>query len=112
MTECKRGDCVLVNALLPGSEEPVLRPALVVSSETYGMARNQLIVAAITANLKPLRPGDTVIAGWREAGLLAPSVVTGVVITISSDSVARLLGSLTASDQKSADASLNLSLGL
>ena len=112
MTECNRGDLVLVRTQLPDSEEPSLRPALVISSETYRVGRRQLVVAAVTGNPGPLRPGDTAVGAWRDAGLLAPSVVTGVVITISDDSVARRLGSMAASDLQSVEASLRLSLGM
>ena len=112
MTEFSRGDVVLVGTQLPDREESSLRPALVISSETYRQGRGQLVVAAVTGSPGPLRPGDTAVGGWRDAGLLAPSVATGVLHTVSADTVERRLGTLAPDDLQSVEASLRLSLGV
>lgn len=112
MTEFNRGDAVLVKTQLPSSEEPSLRPALVISSETYRRGRQQLVVAAITGSPGPLQPGDTAVGDWRSAGLLGPSVITGVLLTLSEGAVDRLLGTLEPQDLSAMDASLHVSLGL
>ena len=112
MTEFNRGDAVLVKTQLPGSEEPSLRPALVISSETYRRGRQQLVVAAITGSPGPLQPGDTAVGDWRNAGLLGPSVITGVLLTLSEGAIERRLGTLEPQDLSALEASLHLSLGL
>ena len=113
MTDCSRGDVVLLRVELPGREEPSLRPALVLSSETYHQGRNnQMVVAAITGNMRQLLPGDTVLQAWGEAGLLAPSAVTGVLRTVAQEGVARRLGALAEADLRAVENSLRLSLGI
>lgn len=107
-----RADVVLVRIRLPGKDEPSLRPALVLATETYRQGRDQVVVAAITGDTTRLLPGDTAIQQWREAGLRDPSVVTGVLLTLPVDSIERRLGSLASSDLQAVDASLRLSLGV
>jgi mRNA-degrading endonuclease toxin of MazEF toxin-antitoxin module len=55
-----------------------LRPAVVISSAAYNRSRQEIIVAAITSNIRRRLFGDHLIAGWKEAGLLFPSLVTGI----------------------------------
>ena len=112
MTAFSRGDVVLVKAQLPGSEEPSLRPALVISSETYRRGRQQLVVAAITGSPGLLQPGDTAVGDWRSAGLKRASVITAVLLTMPEGSVERRLGALEPQDLSATEASLRLSLSL
>jgi len=42
-----------------------------------------MILAAITSNIGRLLVGDYKIKGWRESGLLYPSIVTGIFRTIN-----------------------------
>jgi len=53
-----------------------------------------MILAAITSNVGRLLVGDYKIKGWRESGLLYPSIVTGIVRTIKQDMIAGKLGVL------------------
>lgn len=112
MTEPSRGDVVLVRTRLTGSTEPSLRPALVLSTRTYRQGRGQMAVAAITTDAARLLPGDTAVERWQEAGLLGPSLVTGVLLTVSEASVERRLGSLAPADLQAVEASLRLGLGM
>lgn len=112
MNGYKRGDVVLVRYQFTAGEEPRLRPALVVSTETYHQGRQQTVLSAITSNPSKPQPGDTVIQGWKEAGLLGPSMVTGVLLTVAPDSVDKRLGPLVPRDMQGVENSLKLSLGL
>ena len=112
MTEYKRGDVVLVRYRQTEEGEERLRPALVVSSGTYHQGRGQMILAAITGNQTEPDTGDAVVEDWEETGLLGPSLVTGVLITMTPDSVRRRLGSLTPQDLVSVDNVLHLDLGI
>ncbi len=64
-----------------------LRPALVVSSQRYHEARQEVITAAIPSNAGRLLFGDRAIGAWREAGLRFPSVVTGIVRTVKASMI-------------------------
>ena len=112
MTDYNRGDVFLVRYHLTDGEEPRLRPALVVSSETYHQGREQVVLAAVTSNPRAPQPGDTVIQAWQEAGLIGSSLVTGVLLTVTPESLERRLGTLAPQDMQGVDSSLRLSLGL
>ena len=112
MSDYNRGDVILVRYGAAESERPRLRPALVVSSQTYHEGRQQLVLAAITSNPQPPQTGDTVLRAWEVAGLLGPSLVTGVLLTVTPDPVGRRLGSLEPDDLRAVDSSLRVSLGL
>src|SRR6202040_1133441 len=70
------------------------RPAGIVSTDGSCQGRRELILAAITSNVGRLIVGDHKIKGWREAGLLHPSIVTGVIRTIKHDMIASKMGEL------------------
>ncbi len=112
MTEYSRRDVVLVRHQALAEGEPWLRPAVVVSSETYYQGRGQLLLAAVTGSQRQPQPGDTVVQEWQAAGLLGPSLVTGVVFTATPDSLQKRLGVLATEDMQGVESSLRLSLGL
>ena len=97
-TQCKRGDVVLVNFVFSEETGVKLRPALVVSSDAYHQGRQEAIIAAITSNVRRLLIGDHAISRWEEAGLLYPSVVTGIIRTTKQSMISRRLGALAESD--------------
>jgi hypothetical protein len=58
------------------------RPAVVVGNRAYSIARLDLIVMAVTGQLRPdPRSSDVLISHWQAAGLLKPSVVKAVFAT-------------------------------
>ena len=83
MTVYNRGDVVLVGFLFSDESAKKLRPAVVISSAAYNRSRQEIIVAAITSNIRRRLFGDHLIAGWKGAGLLFPSLVTGIFRTIN-----------------------------
>jgi len=112
MIVCDRGDIVLVGFVFADDAGRKLRPAVVISARAYHQARRDLIVAAITSNVQRRLPGDHLIAGWKEAGLLFPSVATGIVRTIKGGMVQRKLGSMPKADMDAIGRELRWSLGL
>jgi mRNA interferase MazF len=59
------------------------RPAVTVSSNLYHAGRRDLIILAITSQIRmPLSFGEALVADWRAAGLLKPSVFKPVLTTI------------------------------
>lgn len=108
----RRGDVVLVEFVFTDQSGAKLRPALVISSAAYGRARREIVVAAITSNVTRRLFGEHVLVDWRDAGLLFPSTVTGIIRTVSRPVVRRRLGSLTPADLAAFDDLLRRSLGL
>ena len=111
MTNYNRGDVVLVRCQVSGRQDSV-RPALVVSTDAYHQRRQKVVVAAITSNDRPPEPGDILIERWPEAGLLGPSLVTGVLLTVAPERLVRSLGTLSPEEMTEVERSLRLSLSL
>ena len=107
-----RGDVVLVNFVFSDETGIKRRPAVVLSSEVYHRGRQEAIIAAVTSNVDRVLVGDHLIVGWREAGLLYPSVVTGIIRTIKQSMIARQLGTIINADLDAVASGLRLSLGL
>jgi mRNA interferase MazF len=112
MTPYSRGDVVLVNFVFSEESGVKRRPAVVVSSNAYHEIRREAIIAAITSNVERLLMGDHLVSGWREAGLLYPSVVTGIIRTIKQPMISGRLGTLGRQDQDSVSDNLKDVLGL
>ena len=111
-TNYSRGDVVLVNFVFADGTGVRRRPAVLVSPETYQMRRQEAIFAAITSNTDRLLIGDYLIADWPGAGLLYPSVVTGILRTIKQSMMARKLGKLEPKDLEAVEGQLRQNLGL
>ncbi len=112
MTEYNRGDVVLVSFVFPDETGVRRRPAVIVSSEAYHRGRQEAIIAAITSRTDRVLVGDHLIRSWREAGLLFPSVATGIIRTIKHSMIARKLGTMPVSDMQAIDSNLRLVIGL
>lgn len=108
----ERGDVVLVRIGRAGGQGMMQRPAVVVSSDVYHTHRNQLVISAITATMSRMYAGDQPIHGWEEAGLLFPSVATGVLTTIGTSSVVRRIGRLARGDLEALNRQLRVALEL
>lgn len=112
MTAYSRGDVVLVGFVFSDESGRKLRPAVVISSAAYNRARQEVIVAAITSNVRRRLFGDYLMANWKESGLLFPSAATGVLRTIKQTMIERKLGSMPKADLPGFDRELRRSLGL
>lgn len=112
MTPAKRGEIVLVEFGFSEGIGSKKRPALVLSTEHYHQSRQEVIVVAMTSNVSRLLAGDTMIKQWREAGLLFPSMATGIVRTIKANLIVRTLGTLPHQDLKRVERNLRHVLGL
>ena len=94
------GDVVLVPFPFTTQQATKKRPAAVVSNATYNASRPDIIVMAITSQLRPSPAlGETWISAWRPAGLLKPSAVKPVLATLEQRLVLRSLGALEAHDR-------------
>ena len=112
MTGYKRGDVVLVRSIFSDETGERHRPAVILSSDAYHQSRQEAIIAAITSRTDRILVGDHLINDWKGAGLLFPSVATGVIRTIKQDMIARKLGIMPLPDIKRIDGNLRDALGI
>jgi mRNA interferase MazF len=112
MTGYKRGDVVLVRFIFSDETGERQRPAVIVSSDAYQQSRQEAIIAAITSRTDRILVGDHLISDWQEAGLLFPSVATGIVRTIKQGMIAKKLGIMPMPDMKRIEGNLRDALGL
>ena len=112
MTSYKRSDVVLVDFIFSDESGVRRRPAVVISSDAYHNGRNEAIIAAITSQVERILVGDYLINSWKEAGLLFPSVATGIIRTIKQDMITRKLGTMHETDMYAIDNKLRIMLDL
>ncbi|MEO6807069.1 MAG: type II toxin-antitoxin system PemK/MazF family toxin [Edaphobacter sp.] len=95
------GDVILVRFPFTNQQAFKQRPAVVVSSETYNAQKPDLVLMAITSQLRAtISLGEVWIVEWQAANLLKPSAVKPVFATIEQTLVIRKLGTLTPSDRQ------------
>ena len=112
MTEFNRGDIVLVSFVFSDETGERRRPAVIVSSEAYHRSRQEAIIAAITSRTDRILVGDHLISDWQGAGLLFPSVATGIIRTIKQGMIAKKLGTMSQPDMQAIEDNLRNALGL
>jgi mRNA interferase MazF len=103
---------VLVGFVFSEESGKKLRPAVVLSSAAYNRSRQEIVVAAITSNIRRRLFGDHLIADWKGARLLYPSLVTGIFRTVKRSMIDRKLGAMPKSEIEAIDLKLRQSLGL
>ena len=111
MTRFEFGDIVLVPFPFTDQSATKRRPAVVVSSPAYQAARPDVVVMAVTSQLRPENAFDIPVQDWREAQLLKPSVVKPVIVTIEQVLVIRRLGRLSMEDREALSKELKRILG-
>jgi PemK-like, MazF-like toxin of type II toxin-antitoxin system len=95
MTAYSFGDVVLVPFPFTDQTGNKKRPAVVVSSAAYHRARTDLILMAVTSQIRASGGfGEASIAGWKEAGLLKPSTLKPILFTVERLLILRKLGQL------------------
>ena len=93
------GDVVLVPFPFTDQSGAKKRPAVIVSSNGYHTQRRDLLILAITSQLRmPLGCGEALVTDWQAAGLIKPSALKPVLTTIEQGLVVRTLGTLAAPD--------------
>jgi mRNA interferase MazF len=112
MTAYKQGDVVLVGFIFSDESGGKRRPAIVVSTQDYNQGRQEVVIAAVTSNVDRQLPGDYLIVNWQKAGLLYPSVATGIIRTIKQTMIARRLGVVSTEDKRAIREQLKRTLGL
>lgn len=88
------------------------RPAVVVSSQKYNASRRDIVIMAITSQVRqPLSVGEAMVADWQGAGLIKPSVLKPVFTTIEQGLVVRVMGHLLVPDLKTLREAVNEAIG-
>jgi mRNA interferase MazF len=106
------GDVVLVPFPFTSQIASKKRPAVVVSSQAYNTGRLDVVVMAITSQLRASATSDEVwVQNWKTAGLLKPSVIKPVFATIEQSLVIRRLGALDSTDKHALRNAINRILG-
>lgn len=111
-TGYSRGDVVLVDFVYSDESGLKRRPVLLLSSDAYHSGRQESIGAAITSNTVRLLVGDTLMSDWQAAGLIFPSVVTGILRTIKQGMIGGKLGRVSHGDLAAVEVQVRRILGL
>ena len=106
MTSFEFGDVVLVPFPFTDQSTTKKRPAIVVSSQTYNRERPDVIIMAVTSQIRPANNFDIPATDWQAAGPLKPSVVKPVIATVEKVLVIKQLGRLSEKDQRTLAESL------
>jgi mRNA interferase MazF len=95
------GDVVLVPFPFTDQSSAKQRPCVIVSSTAYHDARRDLIVMAVTSQIRGTDAfGELVVQDWQAARLLKPSAIKPVLATLEHTLVIKTLGRLSARDQQ------------
>ena len=109
-TDFEFGDVVLVPFPFTDQTTTKKRPAVVVSSDGYHRDRPDVILMAVTSQVRPGR-GDVAVDAWKSAGLLKPSVLKPLLATVERGLVLRKLGRLDERDRGALRRQLRQMLG-
>ena len=95
MTNYNFGEIVLVRFPFTDQTGTKKRPAVVVSSTFYNLSLPDIILMAITSQVrKPLKAGEIEIIAWQKSGLLKQSVIKPIFTTIEKKLILQKLGEL------------------
>ena len=110
-TSCKFGDVVLLPFPFTDQSASKKRPAVVINSEEYDRRRPDVIVMAITSQIKSTPAfGEVHLTDWKKTGLLKPGVIKPIIATTEKTLILKKLGRLPASDEKALRHALTLIL--
>ncbi len=95
------GDVVLVPFPFTDQSGTKKRPAVVASSHGYNANRRDIVIMAITSQVRtPMGFGEAMVGDWQAAGLIKASVLKPIFATIEQGLVLRVMGHLSAADSK------------
>ena len=101
-TNYEFGQIVLVRFPFTDQRGGKQRPAVVVSSTAYNQTRPDIILMAVTSQIRASAGfGEAVIQDWQAAGLLKPSAIKPIIFTAEKTIVRKTLGRLSDKDQES-----------
>lgn len=93
MTRYNRGDVILVPFPFSDQTTTKKRPAIIVSSDTYNSISQDIVIMAITGQIRGhIGVGEFLIEDWQGAGLLRPSAVKSAISTIEQSDNTNVIG--------------------
>ena len=99
MTQFNRGDVILVPFPFSDQTTAKKRPAIIVSSDAYNSISQDVVIMAITGQVRGrIGVGEFLIGDWQDAGLLKPSAVKSAISTVEQRLVLKTLGKLSSKD--------------
>ena len=105
----RAGDVVIAD--FPGVEGTKRRPALVVSSATYHLARPDTILCVLTGQVaSAVAPTDYHLQDWRAAGLRTPTAFRAFLVTLPRQDLVAVIGHLSDRDWSAVQARLQLAI--
>ena len=112
MTIYKFGEVILVQFPFTDQTTSKKRPAVVISSERYNREQPDIILMAVTSQLRHAGKGiDATIRDWQKAGLIKQSLIKPVITTIEKRLILKTLGHLSKIDRCALQDVLSASLG-
>ncbi len=112
MTTYSFGDVILVPFPFTDQSQAKQRPAVVVSSARYNTERPDLILMAITSQVRsPATFGEVIVQNWQAAKLLKLSSIKPVFTTLDKRLVRKSLGRLHETDRASLKTVMQAILG-
>ena len=95
------GDIVLVPFPFTDQSAAKQRPGVIVSSPAYNRVRRDLILMAITSQVRGSGTfGEVLVQDWQAARLIKPSAIKPVLATLEQALVIKTLGRLSQRDQQ------------
>jgi len=113
MTRYNKGDVILVPFPFSDQTATKKRPAIIVSSDTYNSISQDIVIMAITGQIRGhIGVGEFLIEDWQSAGLLKSSAIKSAISTIEQRLVMKILGRLSSKDLSILDKALKELLDL
>ena len=107
------GDVVLVALPFTNLQAAKQRPAVIISRKTYQQNRPDVILMAITSQVRqPLATGEALLHDWQAAGLAKPSVFKPLIATLEQTQIVKVMGQLSNANRESLSKVLQGILGL
>ncbi|NKB63532.1 MAG: type II toxin-antitoxin system PemK/MazF family toxin [Gammaproteobacteria bacterium] len=112
MIDFEFGQVVLVRFPFTDQSSGKQRPAIVISNFQYNKSKPDIILIAVTSQVKKARSlGEALIDSWKEAGLLKTSVIKPVIFTAEKSIIKKTLGKLEHQDLISLQDSIQSIIG-
>jgi mRNA interferase MazF len=106
------GDLVLVGFPFTNLQAVKKRPAVVISRNSYQQNRPDLILMAVTSQIRqPLATGEFILEDWQAVGLAKPSVLKPLIATLEQSQIVRVIGQLSAADRAGLEQVIQTILG-
>lgn len=100
-TNYKFGDVVLVGFPFTNQQTIKKRPAVIISNTAYQQTRPDVIVLAITSQIRSvLSLGEYLLQDWQQAGLLKPSLLKPLIATLEQTQIIKTMGQLSTADKQ------------